>query len=132
VDGDAANASGVAHADTLVRFAEAVVGDDDAALARARDAVAAELGPEELVDAAAVASNFERMVRIADSIGIPLDGALSAMTEDLRQDLGLDRFGAAANTPTPGVAQRTLGQVMRPAVHGALRLVGRFRGRSSR
>jgi hypothetical protein len=105
-----------------------MVGNDDAAPARARDAVAAELGPEELVDAAAVASNFERMVRIADSIGIPLDGALYAMTGDLREDLGIDRFGAAANTPDPGVAQRALGRVVRPAVHGALQLVGRFRG----
>ena len=45
--------SGVAHAGALVAFAEAIVGDDDEALASARAAVLGEIGPEALVDAAA-------------------------------------------------------------------------------
>ncbi len=74
VDDAAAQASGVRHGDALIAFADAVVRGDETARARARADVLDRLGPEELVDAAAVAANFQRMVRIADSIGIPLDG----------------------------------------------------------
>ncbi len=98
-DGTAAALSGVAHAEALVAFAEAVVDTDENTLADARARVLAELGPEALVDAAAVAANFERMVRIADSTGIPLDGFVDEMTVELRQELKLERFGSAANTP---------------------------------
>jgi hypothetical protein len=98
-DGTAAATSGVAQAETLVAFAEAVVDQDEKTLANARARVLVELGPEALVDAAAVAANFERMVRIADSTGIPLDGFLEAMTAELQQELNLQRFGSAANTP---------------------------------
>lgn len=87
--------SGVAHEELLVAFAEAIVGDDDGALAMARSRLLQELGPNALVDAAAVASNFERMVRIADATGIPLDNFLDQATVDLRADLKLERFAAA-------------------------------------
>ena len=127
VDPRTADGSGVAHADTLLAFADAMVGDDDAALAGARAAVIEQLGPEQLVDAAAVASNFERMVRIADATGIPLDAPLDMMSQDLRDQLDLNRFGAAANTHTTG-AQRLLGSVMRPVANTALRLIGKVRG----
>jgi hypothetical protein len=127
VDAESAPTSGIPHAETLIRFTDAVVAGDEAALARARRSVLEELGPRELVDAAAVASNFERMVRIADATGIPLDGPLDVMSADLREDLDLSRFGASANTPAPGVGKRALGQLLRPAVHGALRLAGRLR-----
>jgi hypothetical protein len=98
-DPAAAPGSGVAHAETLVAFAEAIVGDDEAALARARSEVLDKLGPEALVDAASVASNFERMVRIADSTGIPLDAGLVPMSQEVRADLDLARFASSANTP---------------------------------
>jgi hypothetical protein len=83
--------SGVAHAGALVAFAEAIVGDDDEALASARADVLGEIGPEALVDAAAVASNFMRMVRIADSTGISLDAPMEVLSQDLRAELGIDR-----------------------------------------
>jgi predicted transcriptional regulator len=76
-----------------------MVSDDEKALAPARTRVREEQGPEALVDAAAVASNFERMVRIADATGIPLDSFLDAMTVDLRAELKLARFESTANTP---------------------------------
>ena len=123
----AAATSGVAHAETLLALADAMVGTDDDALARAREDVLDRLGPEQLVDAAAVASNFERMVRIADATGIPLDGPLDVMSEDLRQELGINRFGAAASTPAAGRGRRAAGRLLRPMVFGALRLVGRIR-----
>jgi len=86
--------SGVPHGDALVMFAEAMVSDDADALVRSRQRILERLGPEALVDAAAVASNFERMVRIADSTGIPLDSFLDEKTADIREDLHLARFAS--------------------------------------
>ena len=88
---------GVAHEETLVALAEAMVSDDEQELATARTRVLGELGPEALVDAVGVASNFERMVRIADATGIPLDSFLDEMTVDLRTELHLGRFEAASS-----------------------------------
>lgn len=90
--------SGVAHEDTLIALTEAMVSDDEQALATARTRIVDGLGPEALVDAAGVASNFERMVRIADATGIPLDNFLEEMTGDLRAELHLTRFESVANT----------------------------------
>ncbi len=100
--------SGVDHGAELVAFAEAIVGTDDAALERARKELLRAAGPEALVDAAAVAGNFQRMVRIADGTGIPLDGALDVMSVDLRDELDLRRFGSAAHTPEASRLRRTL------------------------
>ncbi len=120
-----AAASGIAHADALVAFAEAVVGDDDVALATARQTVRDRLGPEELVDVAAVAANFQRMVRIADGTGIPLDGAMDLLSADLRSEIGVDRFGSAANTPVASPARRALGTLLRPIALPLMKLVSR-------
>lgn len=49
------------------------------------------LGPEAMIDAAGVASNFERMVRIADSTGIELGDLLEQASADVREALGLER-----------------------------------------
>ncbi len=129
-DASAAAASGVAHAEALVGFVDALVGRDEDVLERARARLLDEVGPEGLVDAAAVAANFERMVRIADSTGIPLDGPLDVMSADLRQQLHVDRFGSSANTPAAGAAKRVTGSALRPLVRGLLRLVGARRRRS--
>src|SRR5262249_9594607 len=97
--GATAARSGVAHEEILVALAEAMVRDDEQALAIARPRVLGELGPEALVDAAGVASNFERMVRIADATGIPLDSFLDDMTVDIRAELHLARYESIASTP---------------------------------
>ena len=96
---DPAIESGVPNGRALLAFASAAVagaaggvGDDDARLPRAREALRAELGDAGVADAAAVASNFERMVRIADSTGIELGGWMESFTEDVRADLSLDRL----------------------------------------
>ena len=49
-----------------------------------------------LVDAAAVVGNFERMVRIADGTGIPLDKPVAMVSADMREELGLDAKSVAA------------------------------------
>lgn len=84
--------SGVPNGRALLAFADAVAGDDDAQLARAREALRAEMGDAGVADAAAVASNFERMVRIADATGIELGDWMESFTEDVRTDLSLDRL----------------------------------------
>ena len=60
-------------------------------LAQSRAAVVEALGPAAMVDAAGVASNFERMVRIADSTGIELGDLLEQASTDVRDALGLER-----------------------------------------
>ena len=84
--------SGVPHGRALLQFATAVVDGDDSNLARTREAVRGEMGDAGVADAAAVASNFERMVRIADSIGIELGDRMETFTEEVRTDLALDRL----------------------------------------
>ena len=83
--------SGLPHGDALVRFSEAVVQGPATELHEARTALAAEMGEAAMVDAAAVASNFERMVRIADSTGIELGAMLEEFSQDVRDELGLQR-----------------------------------------
>ena len=125
-DGKSAGASGVDHAEVLVAFAEAVVGRDDAALGGARRALLDAMGGEALVDAAAVVANFQRMVRIADGTGIPLDAPLDVMSADLREELELSRFGSSVNTPISAV-RGALGRAARPLARQLLRWVGRAR-----
>lgn len=125
-DGEsAAAASGVAHAEALIALADAQVGDDDAALASARARLISEIGPEAFVDATAVVANFERMVRIADATGTPLDAPIAMMATALREELDLDRFGSAGNTPRAGMVQRAIGRMLSPFAGVALRRMGR-------
>lgn len=60
---------GVTHGVALVRFAAACAGDDDGVLATARDILVDETDPDFMVDAAAVAANFEMMTRLSDATG---------------------------------------------------------------
>jgi hypothetical protein len=123
---------GVPHAVELIALADALVAGDAGALAAARAAVLDGLGAAALVDAAAVASNFERMVRVADATGTPLDAPLVVITETLRRHLDLNRFAAAAVTPTPPFLWRLGGRLLAPAAMGLLRLWAGLTRRSSR
>ena len=60
---------GLAHGDALLRFAGACGATDDDELAAARAALVAETDEAFMVDAAAVAANFEMMTRLADGTG---------------------------------------------------------------
>ena len=127
---DASN-TGVPHGDLLVAFAEAAVSaadEGDAALAAARDALLAAAGPAALVDAAAVVGNFQRMVRIADGTGIPIDSRMNALTAGMREDLGIDRFGSAANTASVSGAAKAVGRLGQTAVLAGIKLATRLRG----
>ena len=105
---DPAVESGVPHGRALLEFASAVagvaagvdgsgsgsgaVGADAAQLARTREGLRSEMGDAGVADAGAVASNFERMVRIADAIGIELGDWMETFTEGVRSDLALERL----------------------------------------
>ena len=115
VGGDA-NSSEVAHAEELTAFAEALIQKDDKTLTKARNQLEAKVGPEAVMDSAAVIGNFERMVRIADASGIPLDDNLSFFTESIRRELELNRFGSANNTAPAGVLKRTARRFIAPLV----------------
>jgi len=63
---------GIEHSDVLVRFATACAERDDDSLGQARQSLADRTDQAFMVDAAAVAANFEMMTRLADSTGAAL------------------------------------------------------------
>lgn len=100
VNGSAASAGqGVPFASELASFAEAIAERDIGKIERTRDELAKVAGDAVMVDAAAVAANFQRMVRIADSMGIPIDEKNIEAGAEVRQALDLSRFASAENTP---------------------------------
>jgi len=115
--------AGIPHGERLVAFAEAAVAGDSAQLATARDELRAALGPEGVVDAAGVIGNFQRMVRIADGTGIQIDGAVRALSEDFRADIGLEEFSTRRGEGLGPVA-RALAPVARGAALALLRVAG--------
>jgi hypothetical protein len=102
-----------------------VLGDDGAELRRAREALLAAVGARAVVGAAGGVSNFQRMVRIADATGIPLDAPVAMLTQDLREELGLGRFGSGANTPPVGRVSQLFARALRPLAFAAARRYGR-------
>ena len=88
--GKLSDGAGVPHGKVLVDFVNATAGDGD--LEATRAAVADALGPEGLVDAAAVVANFTMMTRIADGTGTPLDEGSVDMSTELRAQIGVDDF----------------------------------------
>lgn len=121
-------AGGVSAGRALLAFTDALIrpheGDD---LSRARAELVRAVGEAGLVDAAAVAGNFERMNRIADSIGIPMDGPTGAVTLDVQEELGLRRFASASHTPAPNTLQRLVGRFTRQILPLAARWMSKRR-----
>ena len=96
VTGGGAGDAGVPSGGLLIEFAEAVLGEDDARLARARAELGAAVGAAGLVDAAGVVGLFNAIDRIADATGIPLEEQKAQASADFRAALGLDRFAVGA------------------------------------
>jgi hypothetical protein len=86
--------SGIPGGRELVRFTDAAL-QDPADLEAARAELVARLGEAEMVDAASVIGNFQRMVRIADSTGIPVDGFMAEANAQVREQLGLNALPSA-------------------------------------
>ena len=94
---DTSQDSGVDHGALLLEFTEAVVQRSDS-LGAARERVVQAIGARAAVDAAGVVANFQRMVRIADATGIPVDPYIAERTGPVAKTLGLEAFRSAANT----------------------------------
>lgn len=109
-----ASDSGIAHAGLLVSFADAEVAHDEAKVAELRSELIDAVGPDGFLEAATVVANFQRMVRIADSTGIPQDAPVLALAGDVIDGLGLRDFPSANNTPATGLGTRMLGTLIRP------------------
>ncbi len=127
-----AEQSGVPHAGPLIAFADAVVRGEDDAASSARSQLLAELGGAAVVDAAAVVANFQRMNRIADATGIPLDRPMRSLTAELRAQLDIEGFTSAQNTPRTGPLARVMGKVMVPLTLAAMRVRRAIKGRRKR
>ena len=112
-DSDAADTSQLQWAKELMDFAAAIASRDEAELLRARTVLLSEAGAEVVVDAACVAANFQRMVRIADSTGIPIDAERQPMMDAASEELDLRRFESSKNTPKLGRFRKLLGPVQR-------------------
>jgi hypothetical protein len=126
INGDeAATAGGVEFARELMKFAEAVASRDEDALKQTRDELAQAAGPEVLVDAAGVAANFQRMVRIADSAGIPIDERNMVLSSGIFTALNLQRFESAGNTRAVTWVDRLRAIIMRPIARMMIRRVDR-------
>ena len=99
VNGDAESAAvGIEFGPELMRFAESLASRDED-LSRHREALLEMAGPAVVVDAAGVAANFQRMTRIADAIGIPVDDRMTGeMGMQVRAELDLERFPSARNS----------------------------------
>jgi len=124
---DQPNDSAVVGGDVLLRFAEAVVAADEPSIEVQRAAVRQQLGDAAMVDAAAVIANFQRMVRIADGTGIPLDDQVLMVTQGIRGELGLNEFRAAANSPQLSFGKRWLGRLIAPLAPRLLKKMARKR-----
>ena len=99
VNGDLSAAGiGVQYGVELMQFAETFALRDESSLALARAALLDAAGEAVLVDAAGVAANFQRMVRIADSMGIPVDDMASELSQTIRSELELTRFESSKNS----------------------------------
>ena len=85
----------------LLAFAESIANRIAPAITQTREALDHAAGSQVVVDAAAVAANFQRMVRIADSIGIPVDNMTTELGQGVRAELGLENFASAQNTLAP-------------------------------
>ena len=129
INGDEdATVGDVAHAKALMNFAAAIARRDETALLQTRRALEQAAGAAVVVDAAAVAGNFQRMVRIADSTGIPLDTRSAALSLGVRKELNLRRFASAENTPTDSWKIKALSIIARPL---AKRVLGKFGGKGA-
>lgn len=89
---DGTGDAGLPHGAELVAFAEAIARWDAKELAAARDALVRVAGEAFMVDAAAVAANFEMMTRVADGTGARFPDEAAARRADLDARLGIGGF----------------------------------------
>ena len=125
INGDTNVSDGIPHSTLLMQFAEAVAGRDPDTIAKSRQALYDAAGKEVVIDAAAVAGNFQRMVRIADATGIPVDAHMEALSGSIQEDLDLRRFPSAQNSPRPSALARLVNRSKGALMRRLVMLTGR-------
>ncbi len=86
---------GVPFGAELLAFAEAIAEWDDEELAETRERLCAAAGEPFMIDAAAVAANFEMMTRVADGTGARFDDATRHARADLSHSFGIEEWASA-------------------------------------
>lgn len=81
---------GIPNGRTLRKFALAMVTGEE--LEAARSELLDELGPEALVDSAAIVANFEAINRVADATGTKLDDMMDRALSGPLAGLGLEKM----------------------------------------
>lgn len=125
VEGSNGSDGGVAHGALLSDFATAAVTGDESTLERTRREILDKLGPEQLVDAAALVAHYEKMDRIADATGLPLDAPMQVLGGELRDSLGIGKFTSAQNTKQAGPVVRALQGMLRIIMFPVLKRLSR-------
>ena len=92
---DGSGDAGLPFGAELIAFTEAIGGYDDEALAAARAALVLAAGEAFMVDAAAVAANFEMMTRVADGTGARFPDEVVRERTAMIGDLGITGFTSA-------------------------------------
>jgi len=116
--------AGVQYGAELIAYADAVVARSPD-VAKTRDAVQKSMGDDGVVDAAGVIANFQRMVRIADGTGIPIDGPLDILSADIRHEIGINNFSSAKGRGKNGALRRLAAPLMRRFMGRLVRLRSR-------
>jgi hypothetical protein len=128
-DDMAARESDIPFAVELLQFAGAVVSRKERELERTRERLLSVAGEAVVVDAACVAGNFQRMVRIADATGIPIDSDRMPLMNQAVDELGLRRFESSRHTPKMGFFQGLLASFHRRISVSKLRQLDRLANR---
>lgn len=97
IDPDHVGDVGVPASTELLAFANAVE-RSDGDIDQTRAAVAAVIGADGAIEAAAIIAIFNGLVRVADGTGIRLDDGVFAVSAAARERLGLNDFVGAANS----------------------------------
>lgn len=85
-------ASGVENEAHLRALTEAAITGDWLGLAALRKKTDQAIGLQQTVDTLVVASAFNGITRVADATGIPLDENTADITEQLREETGIQRY----------------------------------------
>ncbi len=88
--------------------------------------MAERLGDAAVADSAAIVATFQKMTRVADSTGIPLDAVTEMASRDLRDQLGVNEFASARNTPAPALLQQLGAKVLGPLMPHAMKLMSKL------
>ena len=82
----------------LIEFTDHLVDGSYKKLPNLRRRIINEIGQIALVEASATVATFSMLDRIANATGIPLEAEMVKMSEDFREDLGINSYYSASNT----------------------------------